>query len=334
MTKLIYSLATGAMLLAVSSTLFANPHDKTYTGRMITDEGDAGVVLTLDESTGQASMDLVGFPYWPDDNDYPFYLPLVTLTGAYSYDSNQESISFNLQWDGTAHAINDSDLTVRRVSCRTASGNLNFQTGINYITGPVEMAGKFHHPEVGDRNEPYTSGFTLEVDAPDSAVTPTPTPIPASSDSNFVFSHLDGTQWEQSVGYPALFDAPIFSDDELGLGLYVNDPTRTFGYWQTINQLDALPAGRYSLKIFISPDPSSISGRYPEMRIRVFQGDNSLSKMAVFAQVSTDTAVPPYVEVVWNSDGVSPWRVAIDILSFVPDYDGGYLITAITNDEI
>jgi hypothetical protein len=334
MKNLIGILALGCTTLLAATVADAAPHNTSFTGGILTEDGNGGATLFLNESNQQASLELVGFPYWPGESDYIFYLPTVTLNGSYTYDSAQEKIFFEVQWDGDALALNDSNLHMRQARCRTSSQGLTFNPNTNSVSGPVDMAGKFHYDGYGDIDESYSSGQTLQLDAPDPTPIPTPTPVPASSDSNFVFSHLDGSQWEQSVGYPALFDAPIFSDDDLGLGLYVNDPTRTFGYWQTINQLYPLPAGRYSLKIFISPDPSSISGRYPEMRIRVFQGDNSLSKMAVFAQVSTDTAVPPYIEVVWNSDGVSPWRVAIDMLSFVPDYDGGYLITNITNDEI
>jgi hypothetical protein len=321
------------LLFSFSKTARASPFDTSFEGSLITPDDVAGATLIFSESTQQASLELTGLQYWPDELDSPAFLPPLTLTGPFTYNPAQNTFSIELEWNGDLLALNENKLHVKQGQCRTTGNGLTFFPASNSLNGPVQLAAIFFYEGFGEKIEPFDSGYTLDLNAPNPNPTPTPIPNPEYADSTIVFSNLNSTHWEHSEGFPPFLQAPIF-DEEFGLALYVSDPNATFGYWQTRKQLNSLPAGRYSLIIHLLADPTNIDGRYPEMRIRVFQGDNSLSKMSVFAQVTPETETPSYIEVVWQSDGVSPWRVAIDLLSFVPDYEGGYSVFSVTNNRI
>jgi hypothetical protein len=127
------------------------------------------------------------------------------------------------------------------------------------------------------------------------------------------------------------FRAPEFSATG-GLGLSrpaALAPTEpVFGFWQT-NMLDPLPQGTYRLRFHLALDPLPQGAFHPELRIRAFRSDNARSSMAVAAHLEEDRPLPPSVDVLWTSDGITPWRVAVDMISVIPGQASGYRVTSI-----
>lgn len=156
--------------------------------------------------------------------------------------------------------------------------------------------------------------------------------LPGSSDTRKVFAHLERTQWETSGNNNGLLKPAIYTVLN-GLGLIVDDPAESFGYWQTKEAFPPLEAGLYRLRAHLLSVREEDT-RFPELRIRVFRANNTRSDMVVYAQTQPNTGMPEYVDVIWQSDGVSSWRVSFDLLSFVPTQGGGYLISEITNEKI
>lgn len=141
------------------------------------------------------------------------------------------------------------------------------------------------------------------------------------------FSDLSTSTWEFGT-------APGFSTPGASAGsalvLSVNDPSNTFGYWQT-KELSSLAEGKYRIRFQL--DPGSIPGgtRRPEVRARVFRADNRVSAMSVAAETGAGVGYAnSFVDVIWYSDGASPWRMATDILAFGSDIRGSVRVTGIS----
>ncbi len=146
------------------------------------------------------------------------------------------------------------------------------------------------------------------------------------------FADLTEDSWT-SGGAMEPFSAPIYTTTG-GLGIAVDeDPGNTFGYWET-EMMDALPAGKYELTVSIVPVEGEAGTRLPETRVRVLRSDNTMSKMTVVAETGSARAYDETATVSWVSDGETAWRVAIDLLSFEDDVDGGIVITAIENVKV
>ncbi|CAN5413655.1 hypothetical protein BH09SUM1_BH09SUM1_28400 [soil metagenome] len=143
-------------------------------------------------------------------------------------------------------------------------------------------------------------------------------------------SVLKAAHWEKFQIEP-FYDAPDF-DDANGLKLSLaTNPAVTFGAWQTA-PLDAAPVGKWKLRFFVTQNRNA-ADRLPELRIRAFRADNTKNSIGGAADVGalpTSSGYPAYVEVPWTSDGVSQWRVAIDMIAADPGMRGGFTISNIT----
>jgi hypothetical protein len=161
----------------------------------------------------------------------------------------------------------------------------------------------------------------------------TPTPVPSrtplpGNDPGTVLGTLDEGFWAQGSA-TGVFDAPAFEDNEEGFALWIQGaPTSTFGYWQTRQTMDPLPAGTYRLSVRLravgdrEPNQSP-----PELRVRVFP-ENALRQQFATAATSGGEPLPSEVFVYFENDGATRWRVAVDLLGFRPDYAGGVQITS------
>ncbi|MCB2155327.1 VCBS repeat-containing protein [bacterium] len=156
--------------------------------------------------------------------------------------------------------------------------------------------------------------------------TPAPTPTTPSNDPAIVLANLNSTQWQ--TGSLSLFTAPDFSESAEGLGLSIaSNPDGTFGAWYTREPLDPLPAGRYLIRAHIAESAHVDSRRHPEVRLRVYHATNERSVMSVAPEIVSGQGLSDVVEVIWQSDGISQWRVALDLLSFASDLEGGFTVT-------
>lgn len=151
-----------------------------------------------------------------------------------------------------------------------------------------------------------------------------------ATDPYRVLATLGEPSWQPASVEP-FFRAPEFSATG-GLGLSrpaALAPTEpVFGFWQT-NMLDPLPQGTYRLRFHLALDPLPQGAFHPELRIRAFRSDNARSSMAVAAHLEEDRPLPPSVDVLWTSDGITPWRVAVDMISVIPGQASGYRVTSI-----
>lgn len=118
----------------------------------------------------------------------------------------------------------------------------------------------------------------------------------------------------------------------------------SFSTWQNATPFDPLPAGVYSLKVYItdgfygSPDL-----RPPDFRVRV-HGPEALSNSM---QSEAAPLPPPWseyesgnypdgynIEVLWRSDGETPWYVSIDAMAFTARDSAHAFIYRVTNEKI
>lgn len=172
--------------------------------------------------------------------------------------------------------------------------------------------------------------FTIATTGPTPTPSPTPVPTP-SNDPAVVFANLTEQHWAP-FAIPAFFRAPEFSSAD-GLGYTITTGAPAFGWWETRESLTPLPAGLYLLTLQLAT-PTIVEGtRQPEVRVRLFNADNSFTAMAVTAQ-SGDRTVRNMVEVPFRSDGTSPFRLAVDLLVSAPDQAGGATITSIMLEPI
>jgi hypothetical protein len=320
----LFLLAMAFALLLPVMPVQADYTDYIYTETVTTPFGEFDIILSFNSTTDKITLQINGLEVDHDSLPFNFTLPDITMEGDYTVDPASENLTFDVCWDGREEVPDVSGFYVTGLCVATVDDGLAYNPDSNTFEGDIRLTIELKYETIiGSWTEeiPYTYPVSLEG------------PALPSSNPDFVFQNLNEGQWEYSEGYPALFDAPVF-DDQLGLELYVSDPNRTFGYWQTKSMLNAPAAGRQAIRIYLTPSNPAGTGRFPELRIRVFKGDNSESKMAIFAQTTPTTNVPEFIEVVWESDGVTPWRLAIDLLSFVPDYAGGYIITDITNTPL
>lgn len=142
---------------------------------------------------------------------------------------------------------------------------------------------------------------------------------------------LDAAHW--SASSIDGFDPPAFSTTG-GLRIAIAfAPGNTFGFWQTA-PLDPPVKGQNKLTLALTPTDTGAGKRHPELRVRVLREDNTMSSMCLVAQTSADQAMPSTASVSWESDGMSRFRVAIDLLSFAADQEGGYLVTSVSNRRV
>lgn len=210
------------------------------------------------------------------------------------------------------------------------------------ILSPRGTRGRNDNPFWGRHHHVHTGGHSPGTPQPVShriAGTPTPSPTPSptpvatpSSDPSVVFANQNSTQWETASISPP-FTAPSFASNG-GLVITTNDPANGFGFWQTRNLLTAPAAGRYRVRITLAGTSIAAGKRHPEIRARVFRGDNRLSCMGLVAETTSGQGYLSPIDIDWTSDGTTPWRVAIDMLSFASDVAGGVTVSSITNTPI
>lgn len=119
----------------------------------------------------------------------------------------------------------------------------------------------------------------------------------------------------------------------LHLEVPLNDSLPRFGYLETRESLAPLPPGGYIINF------RTFSGG-TTMRLRVSTEDGLYQSMASvakgrYAPASKDPLHPDesggsHVELMWRSDGVTPWRIAVDQLAFMPGEYGKILVSDIT----
>ena len=211
-------------------------------------------------------------------------------------------------------------------------GNLGFDisgsSGIAYLAaGTLGLAGgtsAFFHRVNLQTGTPIPVGLIGEgesIAGMTAMTTPSGNPV-------VVIAALGPTQWTPTTVSP--FAPPFFdAEDGLIIGSFAN-PENTFGFWQTSRELAALPIGRYRIRMELATLPATEGARRPELRVRLFNADNTLSRFALLANPIPGDTAPTFLNVLWESDGTTPWRIALDLLSFQPDIQGGYRITAIS----
>ncbi len=117
---------------------------------------------------------------------------------------------------------------------------------------------------------------------------------------------------------PGVFEAPVKIDEPLGLRIIDSDPSNTFGFLETKEALLPLPKGLY--KIYLWPasyagTPEEKGKTLPDIRFRVFS--NPLDQQVGTQAISSGDEISyEPMSVYWESDGETPWKVALDLLSF------------------
>ncbi len=171
--------------------------------------------------------------------------------------------------------------------------------------------------------------------SPTATTAPSPSPTVVSGPSSnpaVVFANLDDVQWTSNDLAP-IFNEPTFTMTN-GLGLYTSTGNDVaYGFWETTQSLDPLPAGLHKITLALDPDLPGAGERQPSLRFRLFTVDNSYSNLGVTAQAGAET-LREEVEVYWVSDGTTQWKVAIDLLGTEAATTGGADITAISMESL
>ncbi len=155
--------------------------------------------------------------------------------------------------------------------------------------------------------------------------TPSPTPTGPSSDPETAFTNLTPQHWEFS-GAIDPFDASDPVTDG-GLGFTLLEPANTFCFWQTSALLDPLPEGVHRLEFSINASISE-GETFPEFRTRILTESPQEALTFVTSDFSIDSSKS--VTVLWKSDGVTPWRVALDLISFDAGNGGSIVVDRVT----
>lgn len=147
-----------------------------------------------------------------------------------------------------------------------------------------------------------------------------------------LFVALDESHWSRLT--TNAFQAPLLTANEAGLGLFVQQPDAgTFGGWQSV-AVDPPCAGTYRLTVSLSPMQGEPGTYIPETRVRVLRTDNQFTAMGLAAQTVLTDPYPTEIQVLWNSDGKTPVRIAIDQIAFLQKTDGGVTITGMRNERL
>jgi hypothetical protein len=131
--------------------------------------------------------------------------------------------------------------------------------------------------------------------------------------------------WERSDAIDG-FSLPGFGTRE---GLELSSAAAgvdVFGYWQTRLALDPLPAGRYRIRAKVRPTEGG-SPEFAELRLRAFTEAPYRTAMTVSDHFALGNR--RNMSVFFDSDGVSPWRLAIDLLDVEATRGGALRIESI-----
>lgn len=151
--------------------------------------------------------------------------------------------------------------------------------------------------------------------------------------STKVFSTFDENYWSpESIAEVAEPPLLTINPDYLRLDVVHEQELPRFGYFETKEAMAPLPPGAYMIKFQVG---MLISDASPDLRIRVFSENGLYQSMASAAKGELAPARRPtdssfnnnnVVEVFWRSDGITPWKTAIDVLAFRPKQEGYFVI--------
>ena len=148
-----------------------------------------------------------------------------------------------------------------------------------------------------------------------------------------VLSGLTLVNWE-SVAPSTVFAAPEFIGGDgnfLGIRLPQELPANgVFGMWQTREALAPLPAGTYRIQANVEFDTPE--GKFaPGLRLRSFEEGHLINTLTETVDWANRTkSMPGSVSTYFESDGQTPWYVAIDLVSFDDEHGGGFRVTGVT----
>ncbi len=112
----------------------------------------------------------------------------------------------------------------------------------------------------------------------------------------------------------------------------ISEAESVFGFLETSNLLRPLASGDYQVTFSIEPIVESEDFFLPEFRFRLYTEDGLKQKFKAIA-VKPGELPPTKLTVDWESDGISNWRMAVDLLSFGQPHSGGIRIKGVSIEE-
>lgn len=156
---------------------------------------------------------------------------------------------------------------------------------------------------------------------------------PPSGTMDFILTDLNETHWEPCIQVPP-YDAIYLLDAPEGLSFLIVAPpgTGNYGYYQTRVSMPPLSAGAHVLRVHLAPIrvPDHL---LPDIRVRVFNADNSISYATLMTEASGRTHCS-VLEVPFMSDGVSDFRIAVDLIALDKRMSGGWTISKMEMDSM
>lgn len=148
---------------------------------------------------------------------------------------------------------------------------------------------------------------------------------------NYILNDLNESSWETRTQVDP-YDPVRLLDVPEGLSFTIVAPplTGNFGYYQTRASMAPLAQGVHVLRVHLTP-LRIYSHLLPDIRIRVFNADNSISYFALMTESSGRTHAPVF-DVPFMSDGVSDFRIAIDLLALDKRMNGGWIVSRLEMD--
>lgn len=173
---------------------------------------------------------------------------------------------------------------------------------------------------------------------PTATVSPTPTPVcTGDCDPNEVLSHLVPGNWEPIL-LPSFFEEPELVFVNNGLNFQVPHlqagERGYFGIFQTPETMVVPAAGIYraTVTLQLGTDPGAGQDR-PECRVRVFRPDGLFQRIGTAAE-SGDNLLATQIPVMFEAAAGERFQVAVDVVSFLPQYEGGFRVTNIAFEKV
>ena len=136
---------------------------------------------------------------------------------------------------------------------------------------------------------------------------------------------LANAEWTENA--TVTYNSPVFAELDGALLLSTATEGDTFGFYQLATPAAALEAGTYSLVVDVNWITDE-GAKAPDLRVRVSTADHGSVAMAQVVDVD-GRDMPETILVLFTSDGVSDWFVALDLLAFLGQ-DGTIEITGVT----
>lgn len=154
-------------------------------------------------------------------------------------------------------------------------------------------------------------------------VEPTPTPIPTEAIEPL--ENLTATNWEGTT-VPDVFEPPTLEVRADGL-LLTTTNNNTFGFFGTTETIGPLDAGNYRLVATIEPEGTLSAGQaFPELRVRVTTSNGLVNYLRADASAGSSTSART-AAVLFSSNSNGRFGVSVDILRFIENQRGGYVVT-------